>query len=233
MSDEPEIVYNFGSAESNTPPVATVAAEPQPFVRAINPEPDSQIQQPQPTGGMILREIIETLLLTLLIFWVVNTITGRFRIEGSSMMPTMQEGEYILINKLAYWLDEPERGDIIVLHYPRDPTRDFIKRVIGLPGDKIVVRDQEVYVNGVRLDEPYINGAPRYSGEWTVPEDNVFAFGDNRNNSQDSHSFGGIPLELIVGRGWVVYWPFNEMERVQHNPHPAVPDPVAILDSGG
>ncbi len=184
----------------------------------------SQAKQVTQTGGLIIREVIETLLLTLLIFWVVNTITGRFRIEGSSMMPTMQEGEYILINKLAYWIDQPERGDIVVLHYPRDPSRDFIKRVIALEGDSVSVRDRQVYVNEVLLNEPYINAPPSYSGEWVVPEDNVFVFGDNRNNSQDSHSFGGVPLDMIVGRGWVVYWPFDQIEQVPHHPHPAVPE---------
>lgn len=189
----------------------------------------SQAKQVTQTGGLIIREIVETLLLTLLIFWIVNTITGRFRIEGSSMMPTMQEGEYILINKLAYWIDKPNRGDIVVLHYPRDPSRDFIKRVIALEGDEVIVRNREVYVNDVLLDEPYINAPPGYSGEWTVPEDNIFVFGDNRNNSQDSHSFGGVPLEMLVGRGTVIYWPFDQISRVPHHTHPTVPDaPVQL-----
>jgi signal peptidase I len=171
------------------------------------------------SGSLIAREIVETILLTLLIFWVVNTVTGRFRIEGSSMMPTMQEGEYVLINKLAYYLDQPARGDIIVLNYPRDPSRDFIKRVIGLPGDEIEVRDQQVIINGTVLTEPYISAEPTYTGRWTVPADQYFVLGDNRNNSSDSHTWEFLPEELIVGKGWVIYWPFDKVERVPHYGH--------------
>ena len=189
---------------------------------------------PQPSS-LIAREIIETFLLTLLIFWAVNTMTGRFRIEGSSMMPTMQEGEYVLINKLAYYLDEPERGDIIVLRYPRDPSRDFIKRVMGLPGDVIEIENEQVTINGQVIDEPYIESEPRYNGSWTVPDDQFFVLGDNRNNSSDSHTWGFLPRDHIVGKGWVVYWPAEKMERIPHYPQPSVsaaqPD-TQLLNSG-
>ncbi len=178
------------------------------------------------SGSLIAREIVETILLTLLIFWVVNTVTGRFRIEGSSMMPTMQEGEYVLINKLAYYLDQPERGDIIVLNYPRDPSRDFIKRVIGLPGDVVEVRDQQVLINDTLLNEPYISAEPTYSGRWTVPDDQYFVLGDNRNNSSDSHTWEFLPEDLIVGKGWVIYWPFDKVERVPHYSHEVAPPTV-------
>lgn len=181
------------------------------------------------SGGLIAREIIETFLLTLLIFWVVNTMTGRFRIEGSSMMPTMQEGEYVLINKMAYWLNEPDRGDIIVLHYPRDPTRDFIKRIIGVPGDVVEIKDnQTVSVNGTVLSEPYINAIPSYGGRWEVPEGQVFVLGDNRNNSSDSHTWGFLDEELIVGKGWAVYWPVNQVERISHFDHNVNESPIMI-----
>lgn len=180
------------------------------------------------SGSLIAREIVETILLTLLIFWVVNTVTGRFRIEGSSMMPTMQEGEYVLINKLAYYLDQPQRGDIIVLHYPRDPSRDFIKRVIGVPGDVIEVRDQQVIVNDTILNEPYISADPTYSGRWTVPDEQYFVLGDNRNNSSDSHTWEFLPEELVVGKGWVIYWPFDHVERVPHYSHEEVSSPIVV-----
>ncbi len=183
-------------------------------------------KQKSPSNALIAREIVETILLTLLIFWVVNTVTGRFRIEGSSMMPTMQEGEYVLINKLAYYLDEPDRGDIIVLHYPRDPSRDFIKRVIGVPGDVVEVREQRVMVNDTVLNEPYISADPTYSGRWTVPADQYFVLGDNRNNSSDSHTWEFLPEDLIVGKGWVIYWPFDHVERVPHYGHEVAPATV-------
>lgn len=183
-------------------------------------EDSAEVQPVSQSGSLIAREIIETFLLTLLIFWAVNTMTGRFRIEGSSMMPTMQEGEYVLINKLAYYLEDPKRGDIIVLHYPRDPSRDFIKRVIGVPGDTVDIENGQVTVNGQIIDEPYINSAPSYNGNWTVPDDQYFVLGDNRNNSSDSHTWGFLPRDHIVGKGWVVYWPVDQMERIPHYTHP-------------
>ena len=191
----------------------------------------SQQQEIRQPGSFIFREIIETLLLTFLIFWVVNTITGRFRIEGSSMEPTMHEGQYVLINKLAYFLDEPQRGDIVVLHFPRDPSRDFIKRIIGVPGDHIEIENNIVIVNGEPLDEPYIKAPPNYPGNWDVPEGEFFVLGDNRNNSHDSHSFGFVPRFQLVGKGWVVYWPFSDMERVPHNDHDNVPEPSITSNS--
>jgi signal peptidase I len=173
----------------------------------------------QPTE-LVVREIVETLLLTFFIFWIVNTATGRFRIEGHSMMPTLQEGEYVIINKLAYYFDEPERGDIIVLHFPNDRSRDFIKRVIGLPGDEIEIGSREVRVNGVLLQEPYINAPPEYSGQWVVPEGKYFVLGDNRNNSSDSYTWSFLPHEDIVGKAWVIYWQPSNWGLVPHYRHP-------------
>ena len=195
----------------------------------IDPDDIDEFNDAPQTGSLIAREIIETFLLTLLIFWVVNTMTGRFRIEGSSMMPTMQEGEYVLINKMAYWLNEPSRGDIIVLHYPRDPSRDFIKRIIGLPGDVVEIKDnQTVSVNGTVLSEPYINAIPSYGGRWEVPDGQVFVLGDNRNNSSDSHTWGFLDEELIVGKGWAIYWPVNEVSRIPHYEHTVNETPIVV-----
>ena len=159
----------------------------------------------QPTE-FLLREIIETIILTLFIFWMVNTLTGRFRIEGQSMEPTLHEGQYVLINKILYFVEEPERGDIIVLEFPNDPNRDFIKRIIGVPGDQIDINNGEVRVNNLLLNEPYIKAPPNYSGSWTVPEGNYYVLGDNRNNSHDSHSWDFLPKDDIVGKAWVIYW---------------------------
>ncbi len=203
---------------SFTPPTAPKrsAPLPQPQHQADEYETHGRSQP----GSLIAREIIETFLLTLLIFWAVNTLTGRFRIEGSSMMPTMQEGEYVLINKLAYYLEEPKRGDIIVLHYPRDPSRDFIKRVVGIPGDVVEIDNEVVTINGQLISEPYINSPPQYNGSWTVPDEQFFVLGDNRNNSSDSHTWGFLPRDHIVGKGWVVYWPVDQVERIPHYSHP-------------
>lgn len=180
--------------------------------------PEETVLAPTPTS-VVWREIIETLLLTLLIFWVVNAVTGRFRIEGHSMLPTLHEGEYVLINKLAYYLDTPHRGDIIVLQFPQDRTRDFIKRVIGLPGDRIEIGNQQVKVNGQTLNEPYIAEEPEYAGTWTVPEGQYFVLGDNRNNSSDSHSWQFLPFDDIVGKAWFIYWPPGDAKPVSHYYH--------------
>lgn len=174
------------------------------------PEPTTTPAQPQPKRkqptSMLFREIAETLLLTLFIFWIVNTATGRFRIEGHSMLPTLQEGEYVIINKLSYYLENPSRGDIIVLNFPNDRSRDFIKRIVGIPGDHIEINNGIVEINGIGLDEPYINAQPNYSGAWDVPEGQYFVLGDNRNNSSDSHNWSYLPQDDIVGKAWIIYW---------------------------
>jgi signal peptidase I len=177
-------------------------------------EQSDELKQPR---EVLLREIVETLLLTLFIFWIVNTATGRFRIEGYSMLPTLEEGEYVIIDKLSYYLDDPDRGDIIVLHFPNDRSRDFIKRVVGVPGDHVEVADGTVTVNGVALDEPYINAEPSYSGTWDVPEDNFFVLGDNRNNSSDSHNWSFLPRDDIVGKAWIIYWGPDNWGLVPHH----------------
>lgn len=190
------------------------------------PETEAQEQSPEAQSTaykqpreVLIREIVETLLLTLFIFWIVNTVTGRFRIEGSSMLPTLTEGEMIIINKLSYYLDEPERGDVIVLHFPNDRSREFIKRLIGLPGDRIEIGNGRVAVNGSVLDEPYINDDPAYTGSWTVPEGQYFVLGDNRNNSSDSHIWSFLPREDIVGKAWLIYWGPEDWGLVPHSPH--------------
>ncbi|MGB1250645.1 MAG: signal peptidase I [Candidatus Promineifilaceae bacterium] len=230
MADSAETVpvYHNSSPHESTHKTGLSYDTVYPNVLIEIDDADEQDSVPQ-SNSLIAREIIETFLLTLLIFWVVNTMTGRFRIEGSSMMPTMQEGEYVLINKMAYWLNEPTRGDIIVLHYPRDPSRDFIKRIIGVPGDVIEVKDNlTVTVNGTVLTEPYINAKPSYGGRWEVPQGQVFVLGDNRNNSSDSHTWGFLDEELIVGKGWAVYWPVNEVARIPHFDHIVNESPVLL-----
>jgi signal peptidase I len=197
----------------------------------VDPDPEPTPEAPKDAGkaaasaaagssALLVREVVETVILTLFIFWMVNTVTGRFRIEGHSMDPTLGEGQYVLINKLAYYLDQPERGDIIVLEFPNDHSRDFIKRIIGLPGDHVVIDDQQVTVNGVVLDEPYIKAPPNYSGTWDVPEGNYFVLGDNRNNSHDSHSWSFLPEDDIVGKAWLIYWGPSDWGLVPHYAHP-------------
>jgi signal peptidase I len=104
-------------------------------------------------------------------------------------------------------LGSPQVGDVIVFHFPRDPEQEYIKRVIGLPGDKVSVKDGRVSVNGQPLDESYIAAPPAYEATWDVPPESLFVLGDNRNNSSDSHNWGAVPLDYVVGKAEFVYWP--------------------------
>jgi signal peptidase I len=124
------------------------------------------------------------------------------------MQPTLFAGNFVIVNKLAYKLGTPGRGDVIIFHYPPDPTREpYIKRVIGLPGDKLRVTGGKVYVNDLPVVEPYISAPPAYEGAWDVPADSLFVLGDNRNSSSDSHSWGMVPIKNVIGKAEVVYWP--------------------------
>ena len=203
---------------------------------AVSEPPASQ----QTTGLNVrsaLREIAETVLLTLVIFLAVRAVVQNFKVEGSSMEPNLHSGQYLLVNKAVYfnldveWLRErlpslqqviprdrdvmylfgaPQRGDVIVFRYPKDPTRDFIKRVIALPGDTVEIREGRIFVNGQQLVEPYIDDGDRLTyacSTYRVPPGEFFVLGDNRNNSSGSHVWGPVPREYIVGKAWVVYWP--------------------------
>lgn len=161
-------------------------------------------------------DLLETLLLALILFLIINTLTARVRVEGYSMYPTLDNGQYVLVNRLAYRFDEPQRGDIIVFHNPNYVKEDFIKRVIGLPGDEIVISNGNVIVNGYQLAEPYIIDAPSYSGTWRVPEHALFVLGDNRNDSSDSHVWGTLDMDFVIGKAVLVYWPFQDAKVLRH-----------------
>jgi signal peptidase I len=164
----------------------------------------------------MLAELLQTVVVATIIFLAVNLVTARIRVEGSSMEPSLHNGELVVVNRLAYRWSGPERGDIVVFHFPLDPDRRFIKRVIGLPGEHVVINDGQVTVDGVRLDEPYIAAAPRYSGEWAIQPGQVFVLGDNRNNSSDSQAWGPVPLDQMIGKAWLVYWPPPEAGLIPH-----------------
>jgi len=173
--------------------------------------------------GRFALDIIETLVLAVVLFFGINAVSARVRVDGFSMIPTLQDGEFVLVSKLHYLFGKPERGDIIVFHYPMDPQQELIKRLIGLPGDMIGVQNGRVSVNGQVLDEPYIAATPAYSGDWKVPEGQLFVLGDNRNDSSDSHSWGFLPSEKVVGKAVVIYWPPPLWEVIRHVKIPAIP----------
>lgn len=161
-------------------------------------------------------DIIETLVLAVVLFVGINAVSARVRVDGFSMRPTLDDGEFVLVSKLSYKFGEFQRGDIIVFHFPLNPDEELVKRIIGLPGDHVTVTGNQVYVNGQLLDETYIAQAPLYSGDWTVAEGTLFVLGDNRNNSNDSKDWGLLPQENVVGKAILIYWPPPMWEVLDH-----------------
>ena len=238
-----EAVYPWGGLAAET------AVAPPPARRSIL----------RPAGRLV-RELAETAILALVIFLLVRAVVQNFQVEGKSMEPTLETGWYLLVNKALYWeidlgtvdkflpfLDPgddptryifrgPRRGDVIVFRAPDStpgaPERDFIKRVMGLPGDTVLIKDCTVYINGEPLKETYIASEPTYTypsdgtGPVTVPEGQYFVLGDNRNNSSDSHSWGMLPKENIIGQAWIVYWPFHNFGLL-NNKKPLLVDPAS------
>ncbi len=175
----------------------------------------------------LAREIIETLALTLIIFVVIHFTVQNYMIDGTSMQPGLNNNQYVLVNKLAYLFHAPERGDVVVFHWPLDTTKDLIKRVIGVPGDVIVVDSTTVQVNGVVLKEPYISAQANPSGRRSVvPPDNYFVMGDNRQVSDDSRDWGFVPKSYIIGKAALVYWPVSSWQLI--NTYPAVYNMIKV-----
>lgn len=145
------------------------------------------------------------------ILFIMIFIGQSFMVKGSSMEPTLHEGQRLLVDKITYKFRRPKTGEIVVFKYPREPKKKFIKRVIASEGQSIYIRDTKVQVNGMTLNEPYINEATEGDFDWsTVPEDSLFVMGDNRNRSMDSRDMqnvGYVPLKNVVGRAILVYWP--------------------------
>jgi signal peptidase I len=185
----------------------------------------------------IVRETVETLVLAGLLFVLLRVSIQNFRVDGPSMEPSLRTGEYVFVNKLAYVrlslgrvgellpfgdrdegegvyfpMGRPQRGDVVVFKDVRGQERDLIKRVIGVEGDMIGIVNGVVYRNGQALEEPYILSAlpGQEMRAQTVPPGHVFVMGDNRPASSDSRSWGPVPLEAIIGRAWVLYWPIGD-----------------------
>jgi signal peptidase I len=181
------------------------------------PPPEEIKTQNQAGWKHFLLDTIETILLALVLTFGINLVSARVRVENISMQPTLHQGEFLLVYKLAYKNSLPRTGDIIIFHAPPEPGEDFIKRVIGAPGDRILIQDGQVYVNDILLKENYIADSPSYTGQWDVPADSVFVLGDNRNSSSDSHVWGFVPLKNVVGKALLIYWPANEATLFQHS----------------
>jgi signal peptidase I len=177
-------------------------------------------------GG--LWELVQVLVLAVLMVTVIRNFVQNYRIDGISMEPNFHDGQFLIVNRFAYcpgiyievplvnqpvlekrWCTGvPRRGDVVIFEYPRDPSRDFIKRVIGLPGETVEIRQGGVYINGVMMPQPFGPNPGSYSADpIVVGPDEVYVMGDNRNNSSDSHLWGPLKQEMIIGEALVSYWP--------------------------
>ena len=157
-----------------------------------------------------IREILITIALALVIFLALQAMFQSVRVVGSSMEPSLEQGQYLLVSKASYWFHSPRKGDVIVFKYPEEPDRELIKRVIATPGDIVEIKDGKVYVNDNPLEEDYLSEPPSYIfPPQQVPEDCYFVLGDNRNHSSDSHIWSNpwIPEENIIGKAQLCYWP--------------------------
>ncbi len=166
-----------------------------------------------------VRQTLITIILAIVIFLLLQLTLQSSVVVGSSMEPNFVPGQRLVVNKLAYKFSEPERGDVIILHPPANVQVDYIKRIVALPGDTVEIKGGIVYVNGKSLQEPYIVDPPGYTLKpLEVPERTYFVLGDNRNNSSDSHVWGPVPLENIIGKAWVTYWPVRDWGPVAARP---------------
>ena len=200
----------------------------------MNKKADTRTQTKKKKSG--LHEWIESALVALILALVIRTfIVQAFKIPTGSMQPTLMVGDAILVNKFLYgakvpfthWklpiVREPARGDVIVFIYPQDPKKDFIKRMVGLPGETVEIRNGSIYVNDQPVVGPQFNGRYYYNrGEFgdagvkiTVPPKSYFVLGDNSNSSQDSRYWGFVPQENIRGKAMVIYWPLTRLRIIK------------------
>jgi len=159
------------------------------------------------------KELVETLIWALILALVLRTfVVQAFWIPSGSMIPTLMPGDRVLVAKFWYHFAEPKRGQIVVFKYPLDPTRDFVKRLIALPGEAVEIKNGVVYINDMPLEEPYVKNRDFLSMEKvTVPRGQYFMMGDNRPNSQDSRFWGFVPKNYLLGPAFFRYWPLSRI----------------------
>lgn len=182
------------------------------------------------TASSLLRELVEVVVLAVILYFGISFAIQAVHVEGLSMFATLDDNDYLIANKIDYRLHAPQRGDIIILRPPTDNSKDFIKRIIALPGERLLISDGFVYINGHKLDEPYLPEQWTTLNNWggtdgeVVPPNDYFVMGDNRNRSQDSRIFGFIGRDRIDGRAWFRIWPLNHLGGIY--------DQLPILETG-
>lgn len=154
-------------------------------------------------------EFLKTLIVAFVLAQLIMvSVAQAFQVEQYSMEPTLLPRDRVLVDKVTYRFRQPHRGDIVVLKYPLNEQRNYIKRIVALPGDRLQVKEGKLYINGRRSQESYLNGSPQGNyGPVIVPRGSVFVMGDNRNNSEDSRAFGALKKDLLVGQALLIYWP--------------------------
>ena len=204
---------NQAAAVSGTAPVAA-----PPVAIPIPSDAAASAERPR----KLWREILETSILTIAVFALARMSVQSYRIAGTSMEPNFTEREFVIVNKLAYLTREPRRGDVIVFQHPDAGTGDLIKRVIGVPGDTVEIRKGRVYINGLPTTEPWPLIEHEYdAGPVLVGVDKLFVLGDNRADSRDSHVWGLLDRETLIGQAWLTVWPFGESGMIRHE-QPAI-----------
>lgn len=182
------------------------------------------LPRPNLRRNTLFREGLETAVLVFLVYTLVNLVSVRFFIEGPSMQPNFWAGQFLVVSRAHYLFGDPARGEIVVFDPPGDDDQAddplLIKRLIGMPGDTVELREQQVYINGVLLDEPYINEPCEPSrcrdNSWELGPNEYFFMGDNRNNSRDSRVFGPVTRDRIIGEAIIRYWPLEDIGIVIH-----------------
>ena len=163
--------------------------------------------------GEEIKDWVVSIVIAVVLAMIIRTfVVELYLVDGPSMRPTLQHAQRLVVNKFIYHFRAPEKGEVLIFRYPKDPSRDFIKRVIAVPGDTIEVKDGNVFVNGELQNEDYILSKCR--GDYpksTIPEGHIFVMGDNRNNSEDSRfpDVGFVPFDLIKGKAMLVFWPLD------------------------
>ena len=180
----------------------------------------------------ILREVGITVLIAVAVFVCLQLTVQSYIVHETCMLPNIEEGEWIMANKVCYRSSGPQRGDVIIFHPPppnEGSPQSFIKRVIGLPDETVEIKDGQVFINGIPLEEEYIMTPPNYTMSATeLPEDEYFVLGDNRNNSNDSHSGWTVPRDNIIGKAWFTYWPPSKWGIIKHYSYPELNEAAEV-----
>jgi signal peptidase I len=185
------------------------------YLEAIETETaEGQVEEETSTNWdtvkTVIREVLETVILTVIIFFLIQTVVRNFRVVGTSMEPNLHNSQYLIVDKISYRLGKPQQGDVIVFEPPNRPGEDYVKRVVGVPGDLVEIQNGQVLVNSQPLDEPYVVYPGSYSmSPRRVGANELFVLGDNRNSSSDSHNWGMLAQDKVVGKAWISYWPPN------------------------